>query len=83
MVPGVFRWSTSRNLPSPRIVATRVCDASGRRVLRLFEGDLDAGDLTLAWNGRDEQGRPAAAGAYLVRISTKAGSTTGRLVVLR
>ena len=41
-------------------------DVSGRRVRHLWQGAL-TGDLELSWNGRDEQGRGAAAGIYFLR----------------
>jgi len=46
-----------------------VFDAMGRRVNTVVRGTLDQGRHSLAWNGRDERGRPAAAGAYYVRAS--------------
>jgi hypothetical protein len=38
---------------------------------------------TLAWNGRDGDGRPVARGAYLVRVTWDGRAATARLLVLQ
>jgi hypothetical protein len=50
-------------------VTAGVYDLSGRRVELLASGWHAAGDHPLQWDGR-AAGRPAAAGVYLLRIST-------------
>ena len=58
-----------------------VVDSSGRRVRSLGERAILAGSSSLTWDGRDEQGRPVAAGTYLVRVSG-GGSSAARKVVM-
>ena len=58
-------------------------DAAGRRVRALelaVSGSALTRDVVLPWDGRDEAGRPVAAGVYAVHIETNAGTTHGRLV---
>ncbi|MDM7913981.1 MAG: S8 family serine peptidase [Candidatus Eisenbacteria bacterium] len=54
-------------------VDLRVLDSSGRRIAQPFHGPLRAGPRTLAWDGRDDAGREAASGLYLLRVETDAG----------
>jgi hypothetical protein len=62
-------------------VAVDVVDSAGRRVRSLGDRALPAGSATLAWDGRDERGRPVAAGTYVLRVSG-AGSSAARKVVV-
>jgi hypothetical protein len=57
-----------------------VLDASGRLIRSLFEGELEPGDHVLAWDGSDDRGVRAPTGVYFVRLSTRSGATTTKLV---
>jgi hypothetical protein len=70
-------------LPLRTLTTVALFDASGRTVRRLHEGDLPAGETPLSWDGRDDAGREAPAGVYLVKIATPTGETSGRLVLTR
>jgi DNA-binding beta-propeller fold protein YncE len=59
-----------------------VLDASGRRVARLFDGDLPPGSFDWRGTVRDPAGRRLPAGAYWFSARV-AGRTTARRVVLR
>jgi hypothetical protein len=48
-------------------LAVTVHELTGRLVRRLHGGALPAGETTLLWNGRDENGRPVSAGVYWIR----------------
>jgi hypothetical protein len=72
---------------SPSTTEVLVCDIKGRLVRRLV-GQSDGGLAQVRWDGRDLDGRAAAAGVYLYRATVKpAGGEdrrfTGRLVLLR
>jgi flagellar hook assembly protein FlgD len=62
-----------------------IYDMLGRRVRVLHNDEtLAAGRYRTAWNGLDDQGRPAASGVYLYRL--KAGedfATVGRMALIR
>lgn len=56
-----------------------VVDVLGR-VVRTVRLDADAAEA--GWDGRDAAGRPVAAGVYLLRLSTEAGSAAVRVTRL-
>lgn len=58
-----------------------VHDLAGRRVATLHEGVLPAGRHARTWRGRDAHGRPAASGAYVVRLVAP-GGTRARVMIL-
>jgi len=71
-------------LPAERAVEARVFDAAGRVVRTLAAGaTLSAGTHRLVWDGRDEGGRPVAAGVYLVRLVAGDEAQVRRVVRLR
>ena len=67
-------------LPVESQVTVEVFDLAGRRVRRLAGGPYTAGTHTLAWDGREREGRQAANGIYFVRART-AGLEAVRRVV--
>ena len=52
----------------PSVVRLTVYDVAGRRVRRLHDGPLSAGQHRLAWDGRDDSGRSLASGTYFLRL---------------
>jgi flagellar hook assembly protein FlgD len=64
-------------------VAVRVYGVGGRLVRTLLEASLGAGDQSVTWDGRDESGRLAAAGAYVVTLHTNGGMRSQRVVRLQ
>ncbi len=61
-----------------------VYDASGRRIRTLESGVFAAGVRTVRWDGRDDRGRPVAAGVYFARLSTRTRvEARERIVVVR
>lgn len=70
-------------LPRATAVRVSVCDAQGRRVRAWDAGVLAAGTHQLAWDGRDDAGRPVAPGVWLVNVEAGGRTRNGRIVVLR
>jgi flagellar hook assembly protein FlgD len=70
-------------LPSRALTTVVLFDASGRMLRRLHDGDLPAGETPFSWDGRDDTGREVPAGVYLVKVTTPAGETSGRVVLTR
>jgi len=64
-------------------VQVAVFDVLGRHVRDLVRDRLRPGYHELPWNGEDEDGRPAASGVYLYRLSTIAGSSSKKLLMAR
>jgi hypothetical protein len=72
------------DLTMPTAARSRVelLDLSGRLVVVLFDGDLQAGIQPLWWDGRDQDRRQAPPGVYLVRARTANETVTRRIVRL-
>ncbi len=69
-------------LPRAASVGLEIHDLQGRRVRTLASGHRAAGRYALAWDLRDDAGRPVAPGVYLARLSGEAGERTRRIVAL-
>jgi carboxypeptidase T len=69
-------------LPRAGAIELEIHDLQGRRVRTLHGGRLAAGHYALAWDLRDDAGRPVAPGVYLARLSGEAGERSRRIVVL-
>ncbi|MEZ4651530.1 MAG: FlgD immunoglobulin-like domain containing protein [Candidatus Eisenbacteria bacterium] len=55
-------------LPDRARVALEVFDVQGRRVATPLRAEVEAGEHSALWNGRDASGRPVADGRYYVRL---------------
>ena len=68
-------------------VAVDLYALSGRRVRHLEARPLPAGFAQVAWDGRDDGGKPVANGTYLFRVDARSGDlrveSRGPLMVLR
>ena len=67
-------------LPQGGPVSLEVYDVLGQRVSSIWEGVLQTGYYTMRWNGRDDQGRPAAGGVYIYRLETAGQIMAKRMV---
>ncbi len=76
------RVTVAWSLPRPGPLSVRVYDLRGRLVRLLHEGPVTATAGVLTWQGRDDAGRAAAAGVYLVRLRGPDGRTAVRRVTL-
>lgn len=81
--PLVGRATLSLATPRSTLVSLDVFDLAGRRVRRVFEGDVPAGTHPFAWDGSDGNGHRVAAGVYVVRANGPGLVLTRRVVVLR
>ena len=70
-------------LPRPLDVELAVFDLQGRRVATVFEGSLSEGAHTKVWRGRTDDGRDAAAGAYLVRLRADGLTVTSKATLVK
>jgi photosystem II stability/assembly factor-like uncharacterized protein len=70
-------------LPTRGAVAIDLVDVTGRRVRRITTEYAAEGLFEWSWDGRDEMGRLAEAGLYLVRARTDRGVWSGKICVLR
>ena len=71
-------------LPEQAQVNLAVYDIQGRLIRRLVSGVREAGQHEAQWDGRDTNGRAAASGVYLYKLSTNQGfSQTRKLLLLK
>jgi len=85
-MPNPFNPSTVVSFELPRAVnaGVRIFAANGRLVRVLAPVvTFAAGNHTLRWDGRDEHGRTAASGVYVVRLDADGESLTQRAVLVR
>jgi hypothetical protein len=64
-------------------VALDIVDLRGQRVRGVFAADLAVGSHDLVWDGRDDRGRPVAAGTYLARLSLPDVQEIRKIAILR
>jgi hypothetical protein len=83
--PNPFRGATSIALSLPRggPAVVDIFDAAGRRVRRLFEGNLPGGTTTLGWDGADDSGLTLPGGAYFCRLESEGVVLTRKLIRAR
>jgi len=83
--PNPVTHSTVLNfsLSQPGHAQLFVYDISGRLVKVLLDGQCNAGQQTLTWDGTDSVGKPIANGVYTVMLSSSSGQLTKRVVVAR
>jgi hypothetical protein len=56
------------NLPRSGLAKVAIYDIEGRVVRLLVNEERPAGEQTVTWEGRDNQGRPVGAGVYFARL---------------
>jgi len=83
--PNPFRPATTVpfGLDGPRRARLTVHDVTGRRIATLVDRALGAGPHEAIWDGRDDAGRAAPAGVYLVRLESDGMVASRRIVRLR
>jgi hypothetical protein len=73
-----FRMSLHR----PGHATVSIHDLVGRRVRNLFDGDLEAGERWVAWDGRDDNGNRVRPGVYFARVNHPGTRAIGRVILL-
>ena len=69
--------------PGARFASLRVLDVLGRslRQVELAPGPLGVAEWQ--WDGRDERGRPVAAGVYFAKVEAAGQQATQKLLLLK
>ena len=83
--PNPFRGSTTITLSMPRPAPARlvVYDVRGRAVRTLVDRVLEAGIHPIAWNGKTDDGQPAATGVYFAKLEDGERTTVRRIALIR
>lgn len=64
-------------------VTLEIFDAAGRRVKRLVDADLPAGEHFASWDGAGDDGIPAGSGVYFYRLTVNGRATARKMVLAR
>ena len=76
--------TVSFQLEQPSRVAVSVYDMLGRRIRTLAdESSQSAGQFRQTWDGRDDDGRQAASGSYLLRMEINGVEESRKLTLIR
>lgn len=83
--PNPFSTTTRIQLriTEPGPVSVHLYDVSGRRIRVLVDDQLQAGEHSFEWDGRDESGNTMPAGVYLARMDTEQEMLTARVLLTR
>jgi hypothetical protein len=83
--PNPFNPATSLSFTNAHegLVRVMVYDARGLRVRALVDEVRPAGPQSVAWDGRGDDGRTVAAGLYVARVTTEAGSATCKVMMAK
>jgi len=71
------------NLPNSAAGKLAVYNTLGQLMTVLFDGQASAGDHQVRWEGVDRNGNPVGSGVYLFVLSTPAGSSVKKGILLR
>ena len=78
--PFVAHAELSFTLPAGGHASLALYDLLGRRVATLFDGQANAGETRVNWDGADSRGGRAAAGVYMARLQTAGVTKTLRVL---
>ena len=69
--PNPFNPTTtiSFSIPSEERVTVKIYNSKGQLVKNLLESKLSAGNYSLVWNGKNDQGRSIGSGIYFYKLS--------------
>lgn len=70
------------HLPESTYLKAQVFDLTGNPVFTLTETDFRSGIHTLTWNGCNDSGRILPQGVYVLRVSSKDGTLTEKLMLV-
>jgi hypothetical protein len=70
-------------LPNTGNARLDVFDVEGRRVRVLADGNHEAGEHELTWDGRDDAGRSLSSGVYFYRLQAEELNETRKMLLLK
>jgi hypothetical protein len=71
------------SLPRDANVELAIYDLAGRRLQQLASGSQTAGEHAVAWDLRDDRGRPVESGVYFARLEVEGHSSSRRFACVR
>jgi len=73
----------SLTLPAAGRARVTLYNCLGSRVREVFSGRCEAGRTDVAWDSKDDGGRPVASGVYLCRLEARGDARVQKVVVAR
>lgn len=70
-------------LPAGSSVKLEIFDIMGRKVATVFDGEMNAGEHNVIWDGKESSGNPASSGIYFYSLTTEFGTRTARMTLLK
>ncbi len=83
--PNPFNPTTELAFSLPRAgdVTLTIYNVLGQEVKRLAEGTFTAGDHSVVWDGRDNEGRAVSSGVYFYRLAAENFMTEKKMLLLK
>ena len=92
-----FEFALSQNYPNPFNPTTTISygvattghitlsiyDITGRLVSTLIDGQVNAGNHQVMWNGLDDMGMPVSAGVYIYSLENEVSTMTRKMVFMK
>lgn len=84
-VPNPFNPRTTLRfiMPTGGAAELSIFDVSGRKLVTLVDGTLEAGLHEFVWDGRNASGHPVNSGVYLSILESQNQTTTRKLILLK
>jgi len=83
--PNPFNPKTniSFSIPSEQKVTLTIYNLKGQKVKELMNGNLPAGEQSVVWEGKDENGKQVASGLYFYKLKTGKKEISKKMLLLK
>jgi flagellar hook assembly protein FlgD len=83
IVPEAAGTTVKFAVPKAGPATVQVYNVMGQMIATLADGNLEAGEQSLAWNGRDSNGNAAASGVYFVMVRGADYTASSKLMLVK
>jgi len=73
----------SFNIPNDGKTSLKVYNVRGQMVKELVNADMKAGNHTIVWNGKDKNGKSAASGIYMYRLTNNDKKLNSKMLLAK
>jgi len=81
--PGAAQVEMSCKVPATDKCWVKVFSVRGELVRNVYQGEMQAGEQRIFWDGRDTGGRTVSAGIYLIHLSNGRDGASTKVLLLR
>jgi len=71
------------SLPKADDIEMNIYNVLGQKVKNLYAGPIEAGNHSLIWDGKDENGNPVSSGIYIYNLTSKQGTDAKKMVLIK